>query len=508
MQVSTNKESLYINQVIGQKTDTIIVEEDVVVPDVKPDILNTISTNGTVCIYKKEVFDGKIRIDGCINTYIIYLSDDIEITTRGINTNIDFSQIIEMPSVKEGMIADIKLVLKDIECKVLNGRKVNIKAIIDINTKVLSNEEVSFINEIEDCRDIQLLNENMELNSLLGMGNTKVYAKDTLVIDSVDNLSEILNFDVKIINKELKVSYNKILIKADACVKILYLTEDNRVCRTSQVIPVMGFIDMQDISDEDICNVDYEIKNVLIKPNSVDEHSIYVEVELDVNCSSYKTKQVNLIQDLYSPSINLKYNQKRIRAITEKNIVKDIYSIRENRNIIEIGNSKIYDVDVKPVITKQTNMKDRVVIEGETFIKFIFEGKNKGIEFKNVEIPFNYSIDVPNLNQNSEVDVSIDVILEDFTTMPDQNIDFKIDMEFNVNLSNTRFISVIDDVMEDETRKCERHSLVIYFVKPDDTLWKIAKRFHSTIEKITAINQLEDQNKLNIGDQLFIPICI
>ena len=32
------------------------VDEDIIVPDIKPDILKTISTSGNVCIYKKEVF--------------------------------------------------------------------------------------------------------------------------------------------------------------------------------------------------------------------------------------------------------------------------------------------------------------------------------------------------------------------------------------------------------------------------------------------------------------------
>lgn len=508
MQISTNKESLYINQVIGQKSETFIEEEDVVVPDIKPDILNTISTNGTICVYKKEVMDGKVKIDGCINTYIIYLADDLENVTRALNTNINFSQIVEIPNVKDGMFVDAKLDLKDIECKVLNGRKINLKAIVDMDVKVFSNDEVSFINEIHDCKDIQLLNENMELNSLLGIGHTKIYAKDTLVIDSIDNLMEILNFDVKIINKELKVSYNKILIKADACVKILYLTEDNRICKTSQIIPIMGFVDMQDVNDDDICNVKFEIENIIIKPNSIDEHSIYIEIEMEAICLSYKKKQVNLIQDLYSPSINLKYNQKQIRTITEKNIVKDIYSIRENRNIVEIGNSKILDVKVMPVKIKQTNMNDRLVVEGTTKIKIFFEGKHNGIETKIIDIPFNYSIDVHGLTKSSEVDVDIDVINEEFLTMPDQNIDMKIDLEFKVNLNNIKLISVIDDIEEDDIRKCERYSLIIYFVKPEDTLWKIAKKFHSTMEKISELNQLDNDNKLNIGEQLFIPICI
>ena len=60
MAVATSKETICINQVIGQKTDTAMVEEDFVVPDIKPDILNTIRTNGNVCIYKKEIMEGRM----------------------------------------------------------------------------------------------------------------------------------------------------------------------------------------------------------------------------------------------------------------------------------------------------------------------------------------------------------------------------------------------------------------------------------------------------------------
>ena len=36
----------------------------------------------------------------------------------------------------------------------------------------------------------------------------------------------------------------------------------------------------------------------------------------------------------------------------------------------------------------------------------------------------------------------------------------------------------------------------MYIVKKDDTLWKIAKRFGSTVEDIVRINGIEDENKI------------
>ena len=92
MLLETEKENVCINQLVGQKKDEIIVEGDVIVNDVKPDVLSIISTSGIPCIYKKEVMDGKIKLDGSINTYIIYLSDNDESTVRSLNTTLDFTR--------------------------------------------------------------------------------------------------------------------------------------------------------------------------------------------------------------------------------------------------------------------------------------------------------------------------------------------------------------------------------------------------------------------------------
>ena len=49
--------------------------------------------------------------------------------------------------------------------------------------------------------------------------------------------------------------------------------------------------------------------------------------------------------------------------------------------------------------------------------------------------------------------------------------------------------------------------MVIYFVKPGDTLWKIAKRYRSTVEDIARVNNIENPDRISVGQQLFIPKC-
>ena len=93
MAIDTNKESLNINKIVCEKEEMILVEGDMIVPDSKPDILNAINTSGNICIYKKELMDEKLKIDGSINAYIMYMADNSEDSVRWININLDFSNI-------------------------------------------------------------------------------------------------------------------------------------------------------------------------------------------------------------------------------------------------------------------------------------------------------------------------------------------------------------------------------------------------------------------------------
>ena len=54
MVIDTLKEKLCINKLIATKRELLQVEGDMIVPDSKPDILNTICTSGTVCLYQKR----------------------------------------------------------------------------------------------------------------------------------------------------------------------------------------------------------------------------------------------------------------------------------------------------------------------------------------------------------------------------------------------------------------------------------------------------------------------
>ena len=503
--IETQKEKLSINKLVAEKREIIFAEGDMIVPDSKPDILNTICTSGVVSIYKKEVQEEKMRIDGTINTYIMYMPDGSEDTVRGLNASLDFSENIGIQNCKEGMddITDIKI--KSIEAKVLNGRKISIKATLEVNIRIYSKEEVEIINNMENADNIQILKEDLTVNSLVGSGETKIYAKDNIQIDSIDNLAEILKAEINLVDKDIKISYNKVLTKAEAEVTFMYLTEDNRINKVTYKIPVVGFIDIQDVTEENLCDVNYEIRNIVIKPNSQEEHSIYVEIEIQAKCSVYEIKQINLIQDMYSPTENLNFETKQILTMTEKQSVKNIKQIREKINLNDVENESLIDVDVEPNIINENKINTKILYEGEMNLRFIFVNQRMQIDIKETKIPFEYTVENLQNGESLNTNNCLEIKSKDFIIQDGGDINCNIDMETNTNMYRTANINMIDSIQEEGEREEQDYSIMMYIVKKGDTLWKIAKEFGSTIDGIARVNGIEDKNLIFPGQKLFIP---
>lgn len=502
MVIETAKNQIVLNQIIAKKKETRQIETDVIVNDIKPDVLKVISTSGIVNVYKKETINGKIKVEGVINAYIIYLADDENGNIRSLNTSLDFTQIIDMENCKEGMETKIDVSIKSFETSIINGRKLNIKANVENTISIYANENIDIIADMDKNENIQVLKNTGTITSLKGNGSNKVIIKDTLAVDIADDIAEIMKVDFKIINSETKISYNKVLSKSEAKVEILYLTEDNRINTIATTIPVMGFVDIQDVNEMCSCEVQNNLSNLIIKPNTTEEHSIYVEAEIEVICSAYETKEISIIEDLYSLTDEMQFDRKEVTAVTERNNIKDNCIVKENIRIPELT-GKVLNVQIKPLINNQQIRNEKIIYEGNINLEILFE-QNNGINLREIELPFNFEVNSDKINEKSSIETLFAIKQNDFV-IKDGIIEATIGIEFDISEQKSKTLNIIQNVKIEESKDCNNYSMIIYFIKQGDSLWSIAKMFKSTVEDIAKINEIENPDKINVGEQLYIP---
>ena len=504
MEINTTKETLNVNKVICEKKEIINIQGDMIVPDSKPDILNTITTSGSVCIYKKEIMDGKIRLDGNVLTYIMYLADGEKDNIRGLNTGLDFSETINIPELEIGMNVDVVTTVKLIECKVLNGRKVAIKVTLEVALKVNSKEMVEIITDLND-ENIQVLSKNMKVNSLLGDGTTKASVKENISVPSTDDLAEILNVQIALVDKDIKISYNKVLAKSEVEIKMAYLTEDGRICKTQTRLPLVGFIDMPNIKEENICDTSYMVRNITIKPNAIEEHSVYFEMEVEISCMAYEEQEIRTIQDMYCPGEKMEFEKTLVNTITGKQCRRSMCNIREKVNVPELENGAIVDVGINPIINKENKMNGKIMFEGEMELNFIFTDNSVvGINTKKVTVPFELTVDGFDSTDNCKMDTKIEVNSQEFLNQAGV-VASNIDLNIETDTYRSASIPVINNIKSTPLEALEDYSVIIYVVKAGDTLWKIAKRFGSTVDDIVRVNGIERPDRLNVGEKIYIP---
>lgn len=269
----------------------------------------------------------------------------------------------------------------------------------------------------------------------------------------------------------------------------------------------MGFIDLVGVSEDDICDVKYKLKNVTVKQGSKEDHFITVEIEAELFCRVFGNREISTIQDMYSPSRNLKINQKNVNTMVNMQNTVTTVNIREKVKLEEDDYNKICDVEVYPIINDISVVTDTAKYSGDINLRIILSN-NEGTEFKaqNTSIPFTFNQEINGIDKNSNIDIELSRISQEFTK-DNMEVSAKIDLEARTNSYNVENIGVIGNIEELET-SCENpYSMVIYFVKPGDTIWKIAKKYRSTIEDIVRVNNIETPDKITPGTQLFIPRC-
>ena len=334
-----------ILQKISSGNKNFEIKGDIIVPDIKPDIVSITTSNANTYIYKEEISNGKIRIDGNIDAYIIYLSNNGE--TRSIQTTLDFMEtIIDEKAVEgKGLLTKIRIDL--LEAKILNERKISLEARLCVEYQLTEKVNLEINTDFEEFAKLQKLTEKVKLPVLIGEGKVKASVKEDIKIDPEEDAGEILKVDLKVVNSETKISYNKVLAKAEAKIEILYSTENGKIRKAEANLPIMSFIDIEKVEETNECRVNYSTRNMLVKINSGEMHSINFQTDFEVYCVAMQKEEILLVKDVYSLEKELEVEKRCIEIALEEASNESI-KIEEQISIENIEN--LYSLRARPTI--------------------------------------------------------------------------------------------------------------------------------------------------------------
>lgn len=516
MSLELIREVIKANQIIGENTTQIIVEHDIIVPDVNPDVSEILLMDGDIYVSSVDVLEKEVLISGDIKYKILYVSDDVEGPVKSINLDSSFSNSLDMPDSQQGMRAKVKCDIEHMEYEVLNGRKINAKSVLKIKGVLSDQVERSYINNLEGIEDVQILKKNYNINWFLGRSEVASEIKEIVEIPSAkQSIREILRTDVKIIGKDYNVTEDRVIVKGELNTSTLYLgEEDNRIQHMEHEIPFTQFVDLEGITDDSYCEVDYNITSTSFEATEDSDgelRALNCEVSLDIFVDGFEKRDVDIIEDAYSPFSRLEIDKDSfdIEELISENksqiILKESIQIPFEKSDI----SEVFNVVCKPVLSEYTIDEGRVVIEGvvDNKILYISENTEEPILCYEQDFPIRHEIELDNIRSDMSCDIEIDVEHCSYSMISSKEVEVRLTIGVIVKAAGRvtlPLITEVDEMRLEDTRLESTPSITIYFTQPGDSLWKIAKKYQTTIENIQRINSEENLDAIIPGKQIII----
>ncbi len=508
-----NKETRDVREQALRLHSNVMVEGDIIIPDVKPDIREVLLADAVAGIKTAEERGGILYVSGSVQFQILYAPDEEDCELTSVTAEFPFSDALDIPGT-ESMDYTVTVDTEHIGFSPVNSRKLSMKVIAVLKVKGYKNKTLTSVSGISEnylqCR-------TTEYNLFLPVCEKQkaLSVSDLLTIPShMPDMDEIIKVDAWTGAVECKPLNGKAMVRGTLHIQTLYVAanEETSVEQVSHEIPFSEILEAEQV--DETCRVSAVccVKEIKAAPRGDihgDTKMIHADSVIEVCLSASKTKRETLMDDCYS--INGELEVAREKTLVTEPVAQETISFTQAVQAALPKGKKaqeILSVSCKPVLRETSFENGTFHMKGTlvTFLLYREEGKNEKGKICSCITETEFDRTKPTATGNLAADCVLwteDVSAE---RMGDGTVEIKVILGGNCNILRSGEVEYVSDISwhERDVKQDSCPSLVIYFIREGDTLWNIAKRYGTTVEKIKHANRMETDN-LTVGNKLLIP---
>lgn len=504
------RDKLIFNGGYEEEIIQIILNEDIIVPDTKDDISNIVQVDSEVHIKKHSISNNTLEYEGILEYDVLYIAEGGDKNIYNIVSEIEFSDIA---NTDKNSLSNYSIAaeVEHLQYKIINSRKINIKAVINVKLKSRKNIVADMTN-MKKTSEVEQLTKQIELDTISDSKAESITIKESITLPSTKpSIRNILKCNLSLKNSDVRLFDEKINVKGNLYLNMLYNNYENAVEILEYDIPINEMIDNVNCNESmmDISNFEIIDKYIEVSPDDDGEERILnMEATILAKIDIVGTQKKDILSDAYSTSknINLKkeniHHEKLFSKNKTRNSIKEIIKLDANESILQIY-SVTGNIKVNEVKAKDNAIEVNGIIESK--VLYIVADDEQPIKAQVSPIFFSEELDVAGVNENMKVDVAPNIEHIAFNMMAKNEIEVKISISLDAIISEDRVVEVVTDVEEYGPINYDDYpSMIIYMAKPEDNLWSIAKKYNTTIDSLVSINDIENNNAVKDGQKMII----
>lgn len=547
---------------ITEKPKAIItIEEDILVPDTKPDLKEILMIDGKVRLSGREIDqiskgEDSVSLSGDVELQTLYLPERSDVCGPmiSVTSRITFREQWHT-ELTTGAVLTLDSKIEKIEYMVINERKYRVKISLSVCARECLDSRIDVFEGLMD-EEIQTLREKIEITNLAMRKKDILSIKEDLEIPPDQMVESILRQDIHVVENYRQATAEKVVASGFIYVNLLYSLDSpsgssapasaqtdkgtdtgadkdmhmgadagaegrsdggsidgtERICQLQERIEFTQFIPLGQGSQWSGSNLCFDGSDLKVKLTQSEEGMEIFRLEGDIVTwiDLYRNVEKELIVDGYHREKDFICDfetascQTLVGQATGEATVREIISLENLQGEVE---RILYAAGELTGGTSQAEA-GKVVTEGVLCGKLIClcsdnHGGSRIITTRH-DVPFRCVTSAPQMT-GSEM-VSNRIYMKDLWV---EKINSK-QVELNGTVLVTSemmcqkpFKVLKNPAFEEREGAGETKPMVVYIVKEGDDLWSIAKKFKTTRVAISQLNQMESES-LAAGQKLLI----
>ena len=510
------REKIFLDQSVGRESTQILLEGDIIVPDVKPDMALLLQTEPKVIIERVEVSADRVNFIGQLSISVLYIAKTPEKPVHTMTLTSPVDDFINMDGVTKDHWVTARAELLSVDYKMLNDRKLNYRAIVNVTVHAERSDVHEMVVHIHDVSENQLLKTQLNINRTVENKSDRFTVKDQISIPSnKPNIRELLQCSSVILNKDIRLSAGRVSLSGDLLLTTLYRgdNEERLIEFIEHEIPFSSHIDVNEALEDMFADVSLQILDEYVQVRSDsdgEDRQLELEITIGVTMKVYSSEAMQILEDAYC--INQKLSFSKVKLKYPRLVCR-------NRNqapvkeVVQLASGspdmlQIFRVKGTPHLDDVKIADDKAIVEGviDTDILYVAESDETPLySFKTV-IPYRQVIEVKGAAPDMQVNVDISIDHASFNMLSGWETEVRFQLSFNVQVIEEQEVHVINHIAFEDMDMSELDkmaSMTVYIVQNGDTLWTIAKRYNTSIDELMSVNELEG-HKVGAGQKLLI----
>lgn len=476
-----------------------------ILPDYMGDIKKILSSKARVLPGGRFISDSGVELTGTVEYEVLYADSENKLTA--VNTSSDYSVILPAESdgyegcAQDGRVASFAI-------RITGPRKMSLKSTVELMGVITSSAELAVSGDVFDGeREPQYISRQISVETAkYGKSLEREYAEEAERISGVQaDEIEIIASGGSVRVLETRPVEGGVVIKGIITVGAIVRTPEQPPFAIRREIPFEETVeidgaraDMQFVADgfltSAVCGISEDGEDSVISVNVIAEYEAY----------ALENETATVITDAYLKECpteckysDFEYTTLGACQINEVTVNGKIS--RESLGCAEARELLMLDGEVRAFNTVRT--QNGAEISGEIAISGIaceinVDGSVGYIPVK-TSMPFeanvNYTCQIP---ENSRIECSVAVTsCEGLFDADDVHV--KCTLKVKSRLESTAVIKRLCECTASASEYTGAESaspshITVYYPAPSDTLFSVAKRFHTTTEKLACDNKLSE----------------